>query len=184
MHFFQCDLYVDRISLFPSTFSRKYVLDLFVRTFEKWWLLCFTHSITRSYPYVKKIELGEVKPDDIYNLCIVSFVETATIYISPKRPHQSILLEFVYFIPDAFLFELVFDFFHYWTHRLAHNRYIYKYIHKRHHEYHADTTILATFHQDTVDLLLTNAFPMYMSSLLLPFSYPQYFVFFGKQNIH
>jgi sterol desaturase/sphingolipid hydroxylase (fatty acid hydroxylase superfamily) len=83
--------------------------------------------------------------------------------------------EIIYFIPISFLFELIFDFFHYIMHRLLHNKYVYKYFHKTHHKYKHPTAI-GTFYQDPVDIILTNSIPNMITLYILPIhiSYLQY----------
>ncbi len=73
-----------------------------------------------------------------------------------------IFYEFLYFIPITFLFEVLFDFFHYGTHRLLHQKYFYKYIHKKHHKFPHPISI-TTFYQDPLDLILSNSLPMIVS---------------------
>lgn len=71
------------------------------------------------------------------------------------------------FVPISFIFEVIFDFFHYWTHRLAHTYPIlYKYIHKTHHD-SKNLCGVVTFHQDALDYLLTNYIPTIVSLLLV-----------------
>jgi sterol desaturase/sphingolipid hydroxylase (fatty acid hydroxylase superfamily) len=61
------------------------------------------------------------------------------------------------------LFELIFDFFHYWGHRLIHsNRFLYIWVHKKHHKFRYPTTIL-TYYQEPLDILITNAIPVALS---------------------
>lgn len=65
-----------------------------------------------------------------------------------------------------FGYEIIFDFFHYWTHRLCHKvPFLYKYVHKTHHR-HRHPSLLSTFYMHPVDYLLTNVLPhkiaMYM----------------------
>lgn len=65
----------------------------------------------------------------------------------------------------SFLFEVTFDFGHYWSHRLCHTRLLY-FIHKKHHE-HTSPSIHTTFHQDPFDLILTNVLPFVLSVWLI-----------------
>jgi len=73
---------------------------------------------------------------------------------------------FVVFIFKSFLYEVVFDFFHYITHRICHQVPQLYGIHKTHHKY-LNPTPLSTFHQDPVDIVLTNVFPSVASVTLL-----------------
>lgn len=75
--------------------------------------------------------------------------------------------DMLYFIPISFLYEILFDFFHYWTHRFAHSiPYIYKNTHKLHHRNIALLPII-TFVQDPFDLFLTNLMPILLTLTII-----------------
>lgn len=82
--------------------------------------------------------------------------------------------DLVTFIPLSFMAELIFDFFHYWVHRICHmNKYLYRYIHKEHHmENHP--SIITTYHQHPVDIILSNSIPLFISVLLVKLSLYQF----------
>lgn len=82
-----------------------------------------------------------------------------TTYYASTYSQSMVVKDIVYFIPMSFAFELVFDFFHYTTHRLLHHPCVYKYFHKKHHTYTSLIPIMA-FYQDPVDILVTNSLPM------------------------
>lgn len=149
---------------------------LYISTFLKnSCMLLLIHYFSIKHLHVNNTTVM-IQSKDIYNCLLITSMDVVSILICKKTQHTT-LLEVVYFIPYSFLFEIVFDLFHYITHRSLHSRYLYKYVHKRHHEYHDDTTILATFHQDPIDLMITNLLPMYITSYLLPFTTLQYFIF-------
>ena len=64
------------------------------------------------------------------------------------------------------MFEIIFDFGHYITHRLVHTKYLYPYIHKTHHKYKEVLSIHA-FHHNAMDLIITNSIPFITSSYIL-----------------
>lgn len=68
------------------------------------------------------------------------------------------------FIPLSFLFEVIYDFFHYWSHRLMHTYYVD--LHKSHHRHIHLRPILA-FYQNGVDLVLTNGLPFLATEFLI-----------------
>lgn len=73
------------------------------------------------------------------------------------------------FIPISFTFEVIFDFFHYWTHRTVHTYPIlYQHIHKTHHESKKLTGIV-TFQQDALDYILTNYIPAIISLFIVKY---------------
>ena len=157
--------------------QHSYVLLYFFTLLKNIGLLYLIHTFTKKHLPIKGINELIVETKDVYNLCLVSSVDVISIYLCKKNSYDSLFLEFVLFIPHSFAFEIIFDFFHYVSHRMAHTKYLYSYIHKKHHEYRDDTNILTTFHQDLPDLVMTNLIPMYFTSLMLPFSYRPFFVF-------
>tara|TARA_R100001163_G_C5067572_1_gene206820 strand:+ start:4557 stop:5405 length:849 start_codon:yes stop_codon:yes gene_type:complete len=74
---------------------------------------------------------------------------------------------FIYWTLLSFCFELIFDFWHYWFHRILHsNKYLYKWIHKRHHKYH-NPSAETTFYMTIPDLILSHCVPLMLSSIIL-----------------
>lgn len=69
------------------------------------------------------------------------------------------IVQFFLYLPFRFYFEVVFDFCHYWFHRLLHVPGIYRYLHKTHHKF-LNPSILTTFYIHPLDVLLTNVFPL------------------------
>ncbi len=75
--------------------------------------------------------------------------------------------DLLYFIPISFFFEIIFDFFHYWTHRAIHQiPFLYKNIHKTHHTYSYPNVFIA-YYQHPLDLVLTNLLPTLLSLWIL-----------------
>jgi sterol desaturase/sphingolipid hydroxylase (fatty acid hydroxylase superfamily) len=97
------------------------------------------------------------------------FIKNNYTYID-RDFNQDIIL----FIPISFIFEIIFDFFHYTTHRLLHSKYLYKYIHKVHHTFAHPISIIA-YYQDPLDLIITNSVPTILSLLFIKnISYRQF----------
>lgn len=92
--------------------------------------------------------------------------------------YSQYVFSFVLFFPIMFCWEVIFDFFHYWAHRMSHDGVLYKYLHKTHHKHRFPTGII-TFYQDPVDLVLSNSFPtmiafgIVMGLLGIPINYFQ-----------
>lgn len=103
------------------------------------------------------------------NIFVASVMESlTTIFITNKLQLYNHIhyCDLLTFIPLSLCFELVFDFFHYWAHRMMHsNKLLYNSIHKKHHFYH-HTKSIGTFHHHPIDLLITNVIP-YMISLYI-----------------
>lgn len=71
--------------------------------------------------------------------------------VVPLRP--------VLFICRSFAWELVFDFFHYWAHRLCHaSPFLYRNVHKTHHRVAAPSP-LTTYDHSPWDIVLSNTLP-------------------------
>lgn len=102
------------------------------------------------------------------NVVSASVIEAGTIYaVEDILIESSYQKDLIYFIPISFIYEVIFDFFHYWTHRIIHmNKNLYYHTHKKHHKYSNPITIL-TFYQHPIDLLITNSFPNIISLLLV-----------------
>jgi sterol desaturase/sphingolipid hydroxylase (fatty acid hydroxylase superfamily) len=148
-------------------------------------LLTFIYHGTKNKKDVH-IEMGELLPKEEYkyefhiNVATATIVESVThIFIKSNmfhlHLHHSIpfqdnffLYELISFIPLSFLFEVIFDFFHYCSHRLLHNQYIYKYLHKKHHKF-KHPTLITTFYQDPFDLIITNSIPTILSLYVVSF---------------
>ena len=117
-------------------------------------------QIVESYPHEFNI-----------NLITSTSIETITyMFIKSLIIHNTLsYYDILLFIPYSFIFELLFDFFHYWSHRILHtNKFLYINIHKKHHKYSHIKSII-TFYQDPLDLLITNSLPQVFTLLLFPY---------------
>lgn len=87
----------------------------------------------------------------------------------PHRPRAIVLLWALWyarFVVKSFAFEVVFDLFHYWTHRTCHVLpSLYKY-HKSHHKF-LHPSPLSTYQQHPLDIVLTNIAPNIATLALL-----------------
>lgn len=105
------------------------------------------------------------KPEGYFMLSILqaSAIEAATIpFVSvSSTPNNLVWLTFV---PMSFMFEVVFDFFHYWVHRSLHWSALSW--HKTHHTY-AHLTPAIAFYQDWADLILANVIPFLLANRIV-----------------
>lgn len=119
---------------------------------------------------------------DFSNIVLVSFTDLLSFYVTfnyiSYKPATVTPYTYIFFIPHSFIFEIVFDFFHYCFHRLCHtNKLLYKHVHSHH---HADSriTVYTTFCQHPIDLLLTNIIPVICTSYIVPINHYYLFIFF------
>lgn len=126
---------------------------------------------------ISLIPKEEFKYEFDYYVLTTTTVETVThlfinkyfIYVD-RCFYQDIIL----FIPISFIFEIIFDFFHYINHRLLHSKYLYRHCHKMHHKFKHPISI-TTYYQDPLDLIMTNSIPTILALSLTKFvSYRQF----------
>jgi Delta7-sterol 5-desaturase len=116
-------------------------------------------TINEQYPYeLYMIMIRSNCIETITHMYIVSFM---TFYEDLSQ------YDLVLFIPISFLFEIVFDFFHYSGHRMLHHPSVYRYFHKVHHRFLHPASI-TTYYQDPVDLLITNSLPTILALYMIP----------------
>lgn len=110
-----------------------------------------------------------VKKDHYYliSTSLIDFSMIKLIKHSTKFIENGVVMDLIYFIPVSFMFEIIFDFFHYWTHRFGHtNKYFYIYFHKLHH-LNVVPNVWTTFHQDPVDYICNNGIPMIVTTTIV-----------------
>lgn len=175
------------ISLFQYSFI-SYLNNLFgifcTLMFRNYVLIHFIEYGTRNIAKISdKLPIENYKYEFHKNVATSTLVETGTHIFIHKNiititainlSGGEIWFDLLYFIPTTFLFELIFDFFHYSAHRLLHHKYLYKYLHKKHHKFPHPSAI-TTYYQEPLDLIISNSVPMVASLLLFPYiSYFQY----------
>jgi sterol desaturase/sphingolipid hydroxylase (fatty acid hydroxylase superfamily) len=142
-------------------------------------LLSFVSSISQNKELIAPNYL--IKENYRYefdmNVIISTVIETTTntlILFYYQFNTTDLITDVIYFIPTSFLFELIFDLFHYVGHYTLHKKSLYKYFHKKHHTYTHPSPII-TFYQDPVDIIVTNSIPFILTLYIVPkMSYFQY----------
>lgn len=185
-NFITTNLFLITTSIIDIHFTQSNsIIPLYLTTFVK--NEVFVKSIeyfTKKHPDI--VQERRVYPKEKYpfefqlNLFFNSWIEVLysfSIYsiFFQNNSEYNIFYDLKWFIPVSFLFEIIFDFFHYWTHRLVHeNPTLYQLFHRKHHS-HPHPNVYTTFYQDPIDLLITNMFPtmmaMYMVNQCFPMSY-------------
>ena len=149
--------------------NQNYFINVIIFTVRNYILLNFLDSNIKNKTKISNILPKEDYPYEFhFNLVAATIIETTTHIFIKNILIKSNNTNIIYIIPISFLFEIVFDLFHYTTHRMLHHEYIYKYIHKKHHKFNHPSSII-TFYQDPIDLLITNSFPTISTMILLPF---------------
>lgn len=128
-------------------------------------LLVWIVSLSDKPLIVKKHAAVSISKFDLcQTLATTTLVESGTYLLmnafsTSTSTSSSLTLTVMLFPLKSFVFEIVFDFGHYWMHRLAHyNRTICKY-HNKHHK-NVMLTPIMTFYQDPFDLIISNFLPV------------------------
>ena len=160
------------ITYWLTTIYYNLLYHYFVYLTKTYILLITTKYLQKNKEYITTRE--ESPSENITHLLSSVFIETLTYYaISYYHYHQyvdfrlgQIIYDLILFIPISFVFEIIYDFMHYWVHRLSHfNSFLYKYIHKKHHA-KINVTYMDTYYQNPIDLIISNSIPFYLSLLV------------------
>ncbi len=167
------------VSLIDTYFTQQNnIIPLYLITYAKnQTFLCLIDYFTKHHPLIhhenRKHPIQNYPFEFLINVLFNSLIEVTYSYLlySSFYPSnftiQNISINIIYFIPISFLFEIIFDFFHYWTHRKIHEiPILYQHIHRKHHQ-HSHPNVYTTFYQDPIDLLITNMIPTFLSIFIL-----------------
>jgi sterol desaturase/sphingolipid hydroxylase (fatty acid hydroxylase superfamily) len=160
--------------LYPVTLIRN---EIFLYTIQ---------DLVKNHSYIEK-ERRVIPKEDYpfqFQLCVIgnTSIEVFTSYLIYQYGYDFIFYKWndlLLLIPISFLFELFFDFFHYWTHRTIHEiPLLYKHIHKVHHK-HNYPNVFTAYYQHPLDLIITNLIPTLLSFWIMkkyiyPISYLQW----------
>jgi sterol desaturase/sphingolipid hydroxylase (fatty acid hydroxylase superfamily) len=129
--------------------------------------------LIKHYLTLKAIGPNFSEPLNVVEFFKSTFIDGLSYYIIKNYftyPSLSLKDDLIYFIPISFIYEVIFDFFFYWSHRILHlNKYLYRAIHSTHHS-QAIINITTTFHHSIPDLLLTNTLPLVLAASIVPLS--------------
>jgi len=186
--------YEKRKSLYSPYSDSFYADSLFTLCLflvRNWTLLYYINFATRNIARINDDPAHIPKehyPGEFHVNVLISTMVEAVTHVILKRTiflnrvinnspitFLSIVISLVSFVPVSFCFEVIFDLFHYLTHRLGHHRLLYKYSHKKHHTYQHPTCIIY-FYQDLIDSIVTNSIPTYLGLFLTGsmISYPMF----------
>jgi sterol desaturase/sphingolipid hydroxylase (fatty acid hydroxylase superfamily) len=137
-------------------------------------ILTVTEHLQKDKGYITDRTIN----NDVNNILSSVLIETST-HILLKHYYifvnRQVVYDLLLFVPISFVFELIYDFLHYWIHRLFHsNAFLYKYIHKKHHN-KSMPTLYDTYHQSLFDVILSNSIPFVVSVVCVRYiSYYQF----------
>lgn len=123
-----------------------------------------SHLIEWASQRAPIINKNYVYPRDVpylHYMAQAAALETATtqLIVASVAP-TNVAWTVVSFVPASFLFEVVFDFFHYWGHRSLH-QIAWSWHHGHHRHLHLRPQL--TFHHHITDLILTNSVPFLLA---------------------
>lgn len=134
-----------------------------------WFLYYFMNDIDK--PYIKNNEQPVEKYfGEFYRYIALScLIKTITHKIALQFVIPTIGNTLITFIPISFAFEIIFDLFHWFFHRLSHsNHFLYRY-HKIHHTFN-NPNIWTSFYMHPVDSILSYSIPFLLTMIILPLS--------------
>lgn len=143
------------------------------------------NGLVKSRPYIFYNDIPRLQSFHFQDFVSTYGVEALSfVGALAMAPHTtSPALEYLLFIPRSFVFELLFDFFHYWTHRFGHSHpIIYNNIHKLHHNSQL-INAYNTFHHSLADIILTNGIPILLAMYLFPLPRFSLILFFWFKTI-
>lgn len=135
-------------------------------------LLYLVKHFTKTKPYLHDGPRTAESPTYLVQSTLVDIAAHSAIerYVVAAATGGVITTELVWFVPTSFLFELVFDFFHYWTHRTCHaSKWLYRKVHAVHHSTQ-NLHAAAAFKHHILDLVFTNVFPLVAAAWIVPVS--------------
>ena len=148
------------------------ILCLFLSAIVRLLILLFILTrLTKNKDYITSGE--RTQTFNIVDFVKTASVETFSFYLLTNyytNNSLSITQDLIYFIPRSFIFELIFDFGHYCTHRIIHTiPLLYRIVHKKHHRDYL-INVDTSYNHTISDYILTNTLPLLLAAHFLPSS--------------
>ncbi len=161
--FIECTIY--------NYFYYKLFTLFILSTFRNYFLYTLLDYNTEKYDYINLHRNIASLTDYKENFLQISLLDSVNIYFLLNFSDlfyknintYDFLYDIIWFIPKSFIFEIIFDFFHYITHRLEHKTHFFA--HYTHHQHHSPT-LVSTFNHHILDLICTNVIPFYLTTLI------------------
>jgi len=139
-------------------------------------IMSFIAYVQRNKQYITPRSC-QYSVESISIFLLTIFIETCTYYFalhSITFRDTCIFYDLLTFVPISFLFELMYDFIHYWIHRISHvNKFLYLYLHQYHHS-KTDVTFMDTYYQHPIDFVLSNSIPLLITISMIDMSKYQF----------
>ena len=156
----------------------KFIIMYFTYICRNYGMLYLLTNATKHKPYLSianaQNESNTQLKSHIYLFSTTFFDTLINLFIYNQLIEQAfsvinILSSILYFIPMSFVFEVILDFFHYWSHRMLHlNKTLYKKTHKTHHQ-HTSPIFINAYYFSPFDLILSISLPMLVTIIILPY---------------
>jgi sterol desaturase/sphingolipid hydroxylase (fatty acid hydroxylase superfamily) len=170
--------YIIYVCVNSSNTFKNFIIMYFTYICRNYGMLYLLTNATKHKPYLSignaQNESNTQLKSHIYLFSTTFFDSLINVFIYNQLIEQSfsvinILYSILYFIPMSFGFEVILDFFHYWSHRMLHlNKTLYKKTHKTHHQ-HANPIFINAYYFSPVDLILSISIPMMLTIIILPY---------------
>jgi len=159
-------------------FNHYKYFAFFILLFRNYFIINFIDYAIKDKKYIiHKQTIENSSINNVHNYSLenhtshlqIVLLETIEVYIIHKYLSTNVnyLFDITTFIPISFLYEIIFDFFHYWAHRTCHvNHFLYRNIHKKHHK-HYNLTSIVTFYQNPLDFILSVTIPEMITLYIL-----------------
>ncbi len=152
-------------------FHYKLFVLFFISFFRNYFLYTLLDYNTEKYDYIYIHRKIESLYDYKENFIKISLLDSISLYFLfnysclfyQNSKVSDFLYDILYFIPKSFLFEIIFDLFHYIIHRIEHKTHFFP--HKVHHTHHTPT-LVSTFNHHILDLICSNVIPFYVTSYI------------------
>jgi sterol desaturase/sphingolipid hydroxylase (fatty acid hydroxylase superfamily) len=154
-----------------QNFLTNYLLHL-SKTFI---IMTFIAYVQRNKQYITP-RSQQYSTTSILIFLLTMFIEAYTYHIIliSHNFNDTYTYDLLTFIPISFLFELVYDFIHYWIHRISHtNKFLYTHFHQHHHS-KTTVTLMDTYYQHPIDFILSNSIPLLITISVINMSRYQF----------
>lgn len=160
------------VSAFVYILNTNIVMAYLVHLLKTLIIMAFVSHVQRDKDYITP-RSNIYPPETIINFYGMIFIESCAdqvILHGFSLPDTNVVYDLVTFIPKSFLLEVVYDFMHYWMHRLSHaNKYLYQNFHKYHHS-KINITYGDTYYHHPIDFIISNVIPWMIAMYIMKMS--------------